>query len=439
MRPSALAALAAAAIVLVWASPAAATTRTYSSGDLSLAIPDPGVVESAITVPDAGPVAHVSVWVRLAHPNDDDLAISLVAPDGTAVLLANHAGGDGSADFGSGSRGCNGTFTVFDEEAGFKPIADGTAPFDGTYKPDESLDALIGKPAQGAWRLRVEDDNEQDAGTLFCWKLELARDVVQTTTARAGPVRAALTFREIDYRFTGIRLKIYRRGKLVFEGAPSGGCRDCQGSLLSDHALQARDLDGDGEPEVFVDLYTGGAHCCFFTLLYRYDPARHAYRKVAHGWGNTGYALRDLERDSRPEFVSGDDRFAYAFTSFAASADPIQIWSYRAGRFADVTQSFPAAVRRDADRLWQGYLADRKNEGTDVRGVLAAYLADRVLLREGAQGWSRLLEALRRGELSPPAGVGPTGAAYLKAVVKLLADSGYVTKAEAAKLFPLAQ
>jgi subtilisin-like proprotein convertase family protein len=437
MRPSVLVALAAAAIALGLASPAAATTRMYSSGDLTLAIPDPGVVESAIAVPDTGPVARASVWVRLAHPNDDDLQISLVAPDGTAVVLADHPGGDGAADFGSGSRECNGTFTVFDDQAGFQPIADGTPPFDGAYRPDEPLEALLGKEAKGAWKLRVEDDNELDAGTLLCWKLELARDVVQKATARAGAVRAELTFREIEYRYTGARLKIYRRGKLAFAGGPNGGCRDCQGMLASDHALRARDLDGDGEPEVFVDLYTGGAHCCFFTLVYRYDPARRAYRKVAHMWGNAGYALRDLGRDGRAELVSGDDRFAYAFTSFAASADPIQIWSYRGGRFADVTRSFPAAVRRDADRLWQGYLQDRKDKGTDVRGVLAAYLADRVLLGEGADGWARLQEALRRGELSPPAEVGPTGAAYLRAVVKLLVDSGYVTRVEAARLFPL--
>ena len=438
MRSSALVTLA-AAIALVWASPAAATTSTYSSGDLSLAIPDPGVVENAISVPDTGPVSHVSVSVRMAHPNDDDLQVSLVAPDGTAVVLANHPGGDGSADFGSGSRDCHGGFTVFDEQIGLQPIAEGTAPFAGSYRPDEPFDPLLGKPAQGTWRLRVEDDNEGDAGTLLCWKLELTRDVVQKATARAGRVRAELTFREIDYRFTGIRLKIYRRAKLAFEGAPSGGCQDCEGVLASDHALQARDLDRDGEPEVLVDLYTGGAHCCFFTLVYRYDPARRTYHKVAHAWGNTGYALRDLDSDGRSEFVSGDDRFAYAFTSFAASADPIQLWSLRDGRFVDVTRSFPTAVRRDADRLWQGYLQDRKDKSTDVRGVLAAYLADRVLLGEGADGWARLQEARRQGELSPPAAIGPTGTAYLKALRKLLVDSGYVTKAEAAKLFPLVQ
>jgi len=438
MRLSLTVALAAASCGLAWASPAAATTAIYSSGDLALAIPDPGLVESPITVPETGPVSRLSVSVRIAHANDDDLELSLVAPDGTAVVLANHPGGDGAADFGSGSRGCGGTLTVFDEESG-RPIADGTAPFDGAYKPDESFDPLIGKPAQGVWKLRAEDDNEQDAGTVLCWKLELTRDVVQKTAARAGAVRAELTFREVEYRFTSVRLKIYRRGKLAFDGAPSGGCRSCRGVLTSDHALQTVDLDRDGEPEVLVDLYTGGAHCCFFTLVYRYDPGRHTYRRLAHWWGNTGYALRDLDRDGRFELLSGDDRFAYAFTPFAASADPIQIWSYRSGRLVDTTRSFPAAVRSDADRLWQAYLQDRKEKSADVRGVLAAYLADTVLLGKGAEGWKRLQEALRRGELSPAAEVGPTGAAYLKAVVKLLVDSGYVTKTEAAKLFPRTQ
>jgi hypothetical protein len=30
-----------------------------------------------------------------------------------------------------------------------------------------------------------------------------------------------------------------------------------------------RDLDGDGEPEVLVDFYWGGVHCCFYTDVYR--------------------------------------------------------------------------------------------------------------------------------------------------------------------------
>ena len=430
-------ALLAAAVFLAGAAPAEAATKVYSSGDLALAIPDPGVVESPITVPDTGPLADVAVWVRLDHPTDDDLEISLVGPDGTRVLLANHQGGDG-ANFGSGSRDCSGTFTVFDDEIGFRPIPDLQAPFAGAAMPDEDLRAFEAKDAKGVWKLRIEDDNEEDAGTLFCWRLELSRNVVEARSARSGKVRAELSFREIGERYEDVLVRIYRGGRLAYEGPPRA-CRSCERRPASEQPLRVRDLDGDREPEVLLDLYSGGAHCCTYTLLYRYDSKRKAYRPLSRSWGNVSYSLRDLDRDGRQELVSADDRFAYAFTAYAYSVDPIQVWSYRAGRLADVTRSFPATVRRDAERLWRSYLKAREEPGADLRGLLAAYLADNVLLGEGARAWERLQEALRRGELAPPggAGVGPAGKAYLKALRAFLVKTGYLSSADAAKTLPL--
>jgi len=431
-------ALVAAAFLAGAAAPAHAATKLYSSGDIALAIPDAGVVESPIAVPDAGPVGDVAVWVRVDHPTDDDLEISLVAPDGTRVVLANHQGGEGSANFGAGSRDCGGTFTVFDDEIGYRPIADLEAPFAGPAMPDEDLRAFDAKEAEGVWKLRIEDDNEEDAGTLFCWRLEVSRNVVETRTARSGKVRAQLSFREVEQVYTDVLLRIRRAGKLVFEGAPAG-CPGCEQRPASPTPVTVRDLDGDHEPEVLVDLYSGGAHCCTYTLVYGYEAKRKVYRKLFHSWGNTGYSLRDLDRDERPELVSADDRFAYAFTAYAYSIDPIQVWSYRAGKLADVTRRFPAVVRRDAARLWRGYLKARKEKGADVRGLLAAYLAEQVLLGEGAGAWERLQEALTREELAPPAGagVGPTGRAYLKALRAFLVKNGYLSPADAAQMLPL--
>ena len=100
------------ALLLAAAAPAPAATGVYSSGDLALAIPDPGVVEHAITVPDAGLVEDVTVRIRLDHPSDDDLELSLVGPDGTTVVLANHQGAEDGANFGAGSRDCRGSRTA---------------------------------------------------------------------------------------------------------------------------------------------------------------------------------------------------------------------------------------------------------------------------------------------------------------------------------------
>src|SRR5712691_5346949 len=94
-------------------------------------------------------------------------------------------------------------------------------------------------------------------------------------------------------------------------------------------------------------------------------------------WGNAGYRLVDLDHDGRPEFRSGDDRFAYAFTAFAASAWPVRIWHFDHGRMRDVTRAFAlregaaAAVPRGsrrARRLGRGRADARpRRRGVGVR------------------------------------------------------------------------
>ena len=92
-----------------------------------------------------------------------------------------------------------------------------------------------------------------------------------------------------------------------------------------------------------------------------------------------------------------------------------------------MTRSFPGAVRRDARTLWSDYQRVRRSTFRDVRGVLAAYLADKYLLGEQKEGWRQLEAAYRRGEL----GKGrtkdgyPAGRAYLANLRAFLQRTGY--------------
>ena len=90
-----------------------------------------------------------------------------------------------------------------------------------------------------------------------------------------------------------------------------------------------------------VELDSGGAHCCAWARVYRYDGAHGGYVPVGHFWGNASSrpTIVDVDGDGRPEFVSTDDRFAYDFNGYAGSVRPIQIWSYARGRFHDVTRA----------------------------------------------------------------------------------------------------
>lgn len=149
------------------------TTATYSSGNLAVPIPDNNTVEVPITVTDTGVVDDMNVRVRLNHTFDGDLEIRLVHPDGTTVLLSDNRGGTGD-NFGTGANDCSGTHTIFDDSAAVA-ISAGTAPFTGSFRPEQPLSAFNGKPSNGVWKLRVTDTANLDTGTLGCVQLELRR------------------------------------------------------------------------------------------------------------------------------------------------------------------------------------------------------------------------------------------------------------------------
>ena len=147
--------------------------NTYSTGNIAVAIPDVSTVEIPINVPDAGAVADINVKVRLNHTFDGDLVMSLIAPDGTTVILAQNRGGSG-ANYGTGANDCSGTHTVFDDSAA-TAISGGTAPFAGTFRPESPLSAFNGVLTSGTWKLRVTDTAALDTGTVGCVQLEIGR------------------------------------------------------------------------------------------------------------------------------------------------------------------------------------------------------------------------------------------------------------------------
>jgi hypothetical protein len=186
--------------------------------------------------------------------------------------------------------------------------------------------------------------------------------------------------------------------------------------------IVVRDLDGDGEPEIVLDFFWGGAHCCSWSRIYRWDAGAGDYRSLAHSWGDLGYRLRDLDGDGHIELVSADDRFAYAFASFADSSFPVEILAYRAGRLVETTRSFPALVRTDASRQWALFRHARGHRA--VRGVLAAWAADECLLRHCGTAFAKL----RRlgAALSSPLEMDRTSSTnYLRSLRAFLRKTGY--------------
>ena len=114
-----------------------------------------------------------------------------------------------------------------------------------------------------------------------------ARTVVEKD-ARDG-TRAELTYDRSGDRFNpsyrDFALSVYDDGELVLERglATCGGCdRYSPAGFGRTRSIRVRDLDG-GRPEVLVDFYTGGAYCCWLTLVYR--PRSDGYARTSKNWG----------------------------------------------------------------------------------------------------------------------------------------------------------
>lgn len=255
-----------------------------------------------------------------------------------------------------------------------------------------------------------------------------AADRVKTISASEGQVTAQVTYRERDRVHSNVRVRIARAGENVVTAPLGRLCPHCRDEgLLLVAGLKVRDLDRDAEPEVLLDLYSGGTHCCFSTLFFGYVGGR--YARALEDWGNYAYDLKDLDTDGQPELVSADNRFAYAFVPYAFSVPPVQIWRFRVGELIDVTRDFPAIVEKSARGHLRFYQRGPRRTifAWDARGILAAYLAEMYLLGREQEGWRVLGRAYARGDLRRDGTDDPYpgGRIYLKNLRTFLRAAGY--------------
>lgn len=107
------------------------------------------------------PIEDLNVRVDIEHDWVEDLTLTLVAPNGTSILLSQQLGGSNS----------NYEQTVFDAEAA-QSIFNAEAPFSGTFAPITSFESLYGTSAIGDWTLEITDAYSEDEGVLNQFEIE---------------------------------------------------------------------------------------------------------------------------------------------------------------------------------------------------------------------------------------------------------------------------
>ncbi len=105
------------------------------------------------------------------HTFDGDVDIVLITPQLDSVALSRNRG----------SSGDNWIVTLFDDEAA-TAIGAGVAPFNGSFRPEELLSLVDGRPTDGTWTIRVRDEIGGDSGFVQCWCLEFTSHVPCTPT-----------------------------------------------------------------------------------------------------------------------------------------------------------------------------------------------------------------------------------------------------------------
>ncbi len=147
--------------------PVVDTTLTGAASDLTLFIPPVGTSKpQTSTIEITGDpsllVSSLSVTVNVIYPTDGNLTLTLIAPDGTSVVLYQNPSDTGQ----------NFTETTFSDSAS-QSILSGTAPYTGTYQPLNSLSTFDNHSTFGDWKLEISGGIGPHGGLLQGWSLSI--------------------------------------------------------------------------------------------------------------------------------------------------------------------------------------------------------------------------------------------------------------------------
>jgi hypothetical protein len=255
--------------------------------------------------------------------------------------------------------------------------------------------------------------------------------LAKTETAHGGNVTATFSFQGKYPNYHGQRLEIAQSGTVFYdEPVTSKFCgRLCAPytSVTGKSAVDVADLEHNGQPDVVLDLYSGGAHCCTIVQIFSFDPGTMTYVETETNFGDPDVQIVDLRNNGRFELLTADDSFAYEFTDFAGSGMPIEILTFSGGHFTDVTRSYPALVARNAALWLKAFKQMAEQHYSDSVGVVAAWAADEDLLGHVKLVNTYLAGQAKLGHLNSALYPHESGQRFIAKLKRFLRTRGYLS------------
>ena len=158
-------------VALVGSAGSSITTNSTSTNSTAGAFTDNADLIRTIAISGTNADANelISLELNLTHTYTGDLDITLQAPNGSTIILSDDNGGTGE----------NYTNTVFSTSGG--SIISGSAPFTGTYTPEQAFSNLTGS-ADGTWTLNIYDDAGGDTGNFANFSITIPATSTSTVT-----------------------------------------------------------------------------------------------------------------------------------------------------------------------------------------------------------------------------------------------------------------
>lgn len=190
--------------------------------------------------------------------------------------------------------------------------------------------------------------------------------------------------------------------------APGRAAQLIEGSPVwssSEHLLGVGSLDRQGTPFVYLQSYTGGAHCCNAIQVAVVEPTEIRIIELGQWDGGPDQAFpRDEDGDGMVDFVQHDGRFLYLFSSYAESMAPPRVLNIVDGRRLDVSSRagfrhlfVQAAQSSRRNCVERGY-------GGNPNGACAAYAASAARAGSFEVAWPEILSAFNPADWDLPTG-----------------------------------